>query len=186
MLYLGPDALGTWNAPSAAPVLRAAGQYVDAFITSNNVVLTQTEMDFIESNYGDKPYFGSFYTAANADSALAAYPNTTAGVAFDTQTARGQAYCNMMTAQLQTAHTAKGVKPYIGVYWWEYADNWGEKLNWGLVTHQDDAYDGHENVNQLVECSSPFSHLWCGQEPRSSGNLIKWVIGANRLWFDNL
>lgn len=183
VLYLGPDSLSTWNAPSAGPVLRAAGKYLDAFLTSGSIVFTQAEMDFIEQNFGDKPYFGSFYSSANPDSALAGYKNNDPPFGFNTQAARGQAYYDMMVAQLQSSHTTTGNFPYIGVYWWEYIDNWGEKLNWGLVTHLDDAYDGRESSSLERPCSPPLVRYRCGREVDNYGDLISYVTRANHLWF---
>src|SRR4030095_15910263 len=179
VLYLGPDTLNTYGVPSAAPVMRAAGQYIDAFIAGNTNIFTQAEMDYIEQNYGDKPYLGSFYSEANPDSAMKAYPNLNSPVAFNTQAARGQAYVNLMTAQLQTAHTTAGNYPYIGVLFWEYFDNVGERLNWGLTTPSDNAYDGHEAVTAPVPCSAPIQAYTCGGESGNYGNLIISIKSAN-------
>jgi hypothetical protein len=186
ILILGPDSLSTWGAPSAAPVLRAAGQYTDAFVTGGQGVFTQAEMDYIEANYGDKPYFGSFYSTANPDSALSVFASTGS---FSTQATRGATYSSMINGQL-SAHTTSGNNPYIGVYWWEYVDNWGEQLNWGIVTHLDNAYDGHEPASGSVTCSAPLAAYTCGGEPTpSSGggtppyrDLVTPVKDANALW----
>jgi hypothetical protein len=189
IMYLGPDSLGTWSAPSAAPVLKAAASYIDAFAGGGGfTTYSQAEMDFIEANYGDKPYFAGFFSVANPDSALSQYTNPTSG--FSTQAARGAAYSAMMTAQLQTAETTAGNFPYIGVYWWEYVDNWGEKLNWGIVTHLDNAYDGREPASGSVTCGAPLTTYVCGSEPTPSsgsgtppyGNLVAPVKAANALW----
>jgi hypothetical protein len=182
IMYLGPDSLSTWGGPPPAPVLQAAGQYLDAFLTASSNVFTEAEMDFIEQNFGDKPYFGSFYSTANPDSALGAYPNTTGPSGFATQAARGQVYYNDMVQMLQTAHTTAGNFPYIGTIWWQYIDNYGEKLNWGIITHLDNAYDGHEAVTATVPCSPPLSQYTCGGEQRNYGDVIPWVAKANRLW----
>ncbi len=88
ILDLGPDAMNSWSAPSAAPVLRAAALYTDAFVTSGSATFSQAEMDFIAANYGDKPYFGSFYSVANPDSALSAFPYSSVGGFSDTGGAR--------------------------------------------------------------------------------------------------
>ena len=182
LMYLGPDSLTTWGAPSSAPVMKAAGQYIDAFITSGGAnQFTQSEMDFIALNYGDKPYFGSFYSVANPDSAMSAYPNNTGSGAFATQAARGQGYINAITAQLQTATTA-GNYPYIGMIWFDYADLPSEKLNWGLTTPSDNAYDGHEAVTATVACSVPIQQYTCGGEAANYGDLITPVKAANALW----
>jgi hypothetical protein len=183
VLYLGPDTLGTYGVPSSAPVLRAAGQYIDAFFGGGMVSpYTQAQLDYIETNYGDKPYFNTFYSAANPDSALSAYPNQRNPGAFTTQTARGQAYVNLITAQLQTAHTTAGNYPYLGVLWWEYADNVGEKLDWGITTPLDNAYDGHEAATGSVPCSAPIQAYTCGGEAGNYGDLITSVKAANLLW----
>jgi hypothetical protein len=182
IMYLGPDSLSTWGGPPPAPVLKAAGQYLDAFLTADSNVFTQAEMDFIEQNFGDKPYFGSFYSTANPDSALSAYPNTVGPGGFATQATRGQAYYNDMVQMLQTAHTTSGNFPYIGTIWWQYIDNPSEKLNWGIITHLDNAYDGHEAVTATVPCSPPLSQYTCGQEAGNYGDVVTPVTSANLLW----
>ena len=184
ILDLGPDALSSWNAPSAAPVLKAAAKYTDAFVTGSSVIFSQAEMDFIADNYGDKPYFGSFYSVANPDSALSAFAASSVSGNFSTQAARGAAYTTMATQQLQTAHTTAGNYPYIGMYWWEFYDNWGEQLNWGLVTHFDNAYDAREDVSAAAACSEPISKYKCGGEKANYGDVISSVAKANLLWLD--
>src|SRR2546427_5186024 len=74
-MYLGPDSLDSWNGPSAAPVLQAAGQYIDLFITSDSQTFSQAMLDYIATNYGDKPFLGSFYSVPNPNSAMAAFPS---------------------------------------------------------------------------------------------------------------
>ncbi len=184
IMYLGPDSLSTWGVPSPAPVLKAAGQYLDAFVTAFATVFTQAEMDYIEQNWGDKPYFGSFYSVANPDSALSAYPNPNGNtqISFTTQAARGQAYYNNMVQMLQTSHTTAGNFPYIGSLWWQYIDNYGEKLNWGIITHLDNAYDGREAVTATVPCTAPLSQYNCGGEAGNYGNVVTSVTSANVLW----
>jgi hypothetical protein len=182
ILNLGPNTLSTWSAPSPAPVLRAAALYTDAFLGGGgSTTFSQAEMDFIATNYGDKPYFNAFYAVANPDSALSAFTNTGS---FSTQAARGAAYSTMITEQLQTAHTTAGNFPYIGMSWWRYYDNWGEQSNWGVVTHLDNAYDGHEAVSAVVACSEPISKYKCGGERTNYKDLIGSVAKANMLWLD--
>jgi hypothetical protein len=55
----------------------------------------------------------------------------------------------------------------------------GEKLNWGLVTRLDNAYDGHEDVSRNVNCSEPLWKFGCGGEHRDYGDLISAVQQAN-------
>ena len=192
VMYLGPNTLGTWDAPPSAPVLKAAAQYIDAFIAGGGTTLyTQAEMDYVAQNYGNKPYFNAWYSSANADSAVGGVYSGTAGD-YPTQAARGQAYYNTMAAMLQTAHTTAGDYPYVGVYWWEYTDQPGQSYADGLVTPSDNAYDGYEPSATAVPCSAPISSYTCGNEPapggtsaRPFGNLIgssTGVAAANALW----
>lgn len=184
LMYLGPDSLSTWGGPSAAPVLKAAGQYIDAFITSGGAApFTQAEMDYIEQNYGDKPYFGSFYATADPDSSMSAYPNPNGSGwsgGFATQPARGLGYLATQTAQVRTAHTTAGNYPYIGMIWFDYVDF--QQLNWGLTTPGDNAYDGHEAVTAAVACSLPIGTYACGGEAANYGDVITSVKAANALW----
>ena len=177
-LFLGPDSLTAWGAPSPAPVLQAAGQYIDAFIASATTPYPQAEMDFIAQNYGDKPYIATQFRTANADSAMSMYPDSGQ---FTTQQARGQDYYNDVIS-LQSLATSAGSHPYIGSMWWQYTDNQGEKLDWGLVSLLDNAYDGHEDVQATVQCSPPLDKYKCGGESRNYGNLIQPVKEANFSW----
>jgi hypothetical protein len=68
--------------------------------------------------------------------------------------------------------------------WWRYYDNWGEQSNWGVVTHLDNAYDGHEAVSAVVACSEPISKYKCGGERTNYKDLIGSVAKANMLWLD--
>jgi hypothetical protein len=184
LMYLGPNSLTAWGTVSPAPVLTAAGQYIDAFVTGNSGrQFSQAQMDYIETYYGDKPYFASNYTCANADSAQSASSACSGGTgSFTTQAARGAAYLTGMQNILQNTHTTAGNFPYIGMEWFAYIDFSG--TNWGLVTPSDNAYDGHEALSAVVACSEPISKYKCGGEKANYGNLIGSVVNANTLWLD--
>jgi hypothetical protein len=83
---------------------------------------------------------------------------------------------------LQTAHTTAGNFPYVGVTWFAYADLPGERLDWGLTTPSDNAYDGHEAVSGTVSCSAPLQNMVCGGEARNYGDALTPVRSANQLW----
>jgi hypothetical protein len=93
---------------------------------------------------------------------------------------------------LQSQHTTAGNYPYIGVIYFGYVDIPGERLNWGLTTPADNAYDGHEAAAGAVPCSPPLQAYMCGGEPapggsavRPFGNLIggpSGITAANALW----
>jgi hypothetical protein len=182
IMILGPDSLSSWGAPPPAAVLQGAAPYMDCFLTAASNTFTQAEMDYIETNFGDKPYFGSFYTTANADSPLSAYPDN--GEFFASQPLRGIGYNALMTSYLQTAQTTAGNFPYIGMIDWEFVDNYSEHLNWGMVTHFDNAYDGHESTTATVACSPPLQDLVCGGDAGNYGNLIDPMRTANGLWLN--
>ena len=186
VMYLGPDSLGTWAAPSNRNVLKAASQYIDVMLMGGNgTALSQTMLDFIYTYYGDKPFVMGEFRTANADSALFSYPDSRTG-SYPTQQLRGQNYLNTVTTYPAAAY-ANGSRPYIGILWWRYLDNWSEKLNWGLVSLSDNAYDGHESVPgpagvgvRSIRCSPPLELYLCGGEEKNYGDIITSVTQANQ------
>ena len=179
VLFLGPTTLGTWSTPSNHNVLQAAGQYVDVMAIGGGMPLSQSELDFIYQNFGDKPIYVGAYRTANADSAFWRYADSGQ---FTTQQARGQDYYNATLPLATGAYSANSSRPYVGVVWWQYLDNWGEKLDWGLVSLSDNAYDGHEAALALKAkhpCSPPLQKYRCVGEKRTCGDLLSWVTKAN-------
>jgi hypothetical protein len=67
IMYLGHDAVNG-NLPPRGPILRAAGQVLNVLTTGYGEPYSQTALDFISSNYGDRPIFDSFYVTTNMDS----------------------------------------------------------------------------------------------------------------------
>jgi hypothetical protein len=184
LMYLGPDSLGSWGAPSNRNVLKAARQYIDVMVMGGSgTALTQPMLDFIYTYYGDKPFYIGEFRTANTDSALFSFKDSGA---FTTQQSRGQNYLSTVTTYPTASYRANGSRPYVGILWWQYLDNWGEKLNWGLVSLMDNAYDGHESVAGsggigvlTVPCSPPIELYQCGGEQKSYGNVISSVTQAN-------
>src|SRR5258708_8231251 len=113
-MYLGPNILSAGGGPSPAPVLKVSGRFIDAFITANpGKQFTQAMMNYVETNYGDKPYFGSYYSSANPDSAMSAGSQNASGSgSFTTQAAREAAYYTQTPNILQTVSTSAGNHPY--------------------------------------------------------------------------
>jgi hypothetical protein len=191
-LYLGPDTLGSYGVPPRPEVLQSAAEYVDVLLLSGTGGFSRKVLDYIERYSGDKPIIETNFRAANPDSEFASYPMGSGVSGFATQADRGRDY-EQALAHVREAATSSGSHPYVGLLWWQYADNWGEKLNWGLVTRLDDAYDGREDVRQNVNCSEPLQNLGCGGEHHDYGDLISAVQQANlgqsqqltrRLWFE--
>jgi hypothetical protein len=84
-----------------------------------------------------------------------------------------------------TAVTSTGNQPIIGYGWWAYADNWGENIDWGIVTNSDNAYDGLEAVSATVTCSAPLEAYTCGGEKYDYGNLLG-PLGTTNTALDNI
>ncbi len=180
-LVFGPG-LGTWDGVAPAPVLKAAGQYLEVIITGEATsVYSQQELDFIAQNAGDRPLIAGSYRTANADSPLSAFPGPAAGN-YASQHAKGQAYYNSVAAILESAKNSSGTIPHAGMTVWAWMDNWGEQSNWGLVSHLDNAYDGHEDTLARVACSSPISQFSCGGESGNYGDVLTLTKNANALW----
>jgi hypothetical protein len=177
-LYLGPDALGGYGAPPRAEVLQAAAESIDVMLLSGTGGFSQNILDFIEKYSGDKPFIETNFRAANPDSEFASVPMDAGVPGFSSQDERGRDYEQAM-ARVRDAASSSGSHPYVGMLWWQYADNLGEKLNWGLVTRFDNAYDGHEDVMQHVACSAPLQKDACGGEHNDYGDVISAVQRAN-------
>ncbi len=187
MMYFGPDTLGTWGAPSNRNVLKAAAKYIDVVAMGGGWPLSQAMIDFMYTYYGDRPfYFGEFRTA-NADSAFFRYAASVPQTDFTTQGGRGLDYSNTVKTYPNLAYTANGSRPYVGILWWQYLDNWGEKDDWGIVSLSDNAYDGSESVKgpggvgvRSVPCSPPLGTYLCGGEERNYGDVITPITGAHQ------
>jgi len=185
-LYLGPDTLGSWGAPSDRNVLKAAAQYIDVMAMGGTPPMNQTMIDFIYTYFGDKPFYTGEFRTANGDSAFFRY--AAKALDFSAQPNRGQSYYNGVTPYPNMAYSANGSRPYVGILWWQYLDNWGEKNDWGLVSLSDNAYDGHESAigtvgagTRSIPCSPPIENYVCGGEERNYSNLIQVVTQAHQL-----
>jgi hypothetical protein len=182
-----PDALvvaeiGTWSGVPPGPVLQAAGEYIDLFKDGEgDVPFDRERLDFILRNYGDKPFLAGIFLAANPDSPFGNKGNQPPTGGFGTQAEKGQAYYNAVRQFLQTTNSS-GTNPHAGFYLWDWMDMWSEMTNWGLVSHLDNAYDGHEDVSASVPCSPPLQQYTCGGEPGNYGDYISKVKEANALW----
>ncbi len=171
-LVFGPDSLNSHGGVTRAPVLQAAGQYLDVL---SGGAANQQVLDFTEKSFGDKPMVTWEGTYANPDSDLSGNPNP--GVfGYTTQAARGQGYAARANFLFNTA-TSSGSYTVIGLNWWAWEDSWGEKTNWGLVTFIDNAYDGKEAVTALG------TDVWgypTGKELTNYGDFLGPVTNANQ------
>ena len=170
-LVFGPASLNGHGGVTRAPVLQAAGQYLDVL---SGGATSQQALDLTLKSFGDKPMVTWEGTYANADSDLAGYPNP--GIkAYTTQAARGQAYAARANFLFNTA-TSSGSYTVIGLNWWAWEDSWGEKTNWGLVTFIDNAYDGKEDIVAKGKNSRSYA---TGGERRNYGDFVSYVARSN-------
>jgi hypothetical protein len=184
LMFLGPGALGSHGWPSRAPILQAAGAAgLPIAAIAYGLPPSQTAIDYIFANFGDRPMMGSFFATANADSPWAGYPE--AEVSYPSQAAKGQGYYNIVTTLLNA--NTNGVYPFAGLTTWGYYDS--ENKNWGVTTQKDNAYDGHEAVSITVSCSPPLGALSCGGEAANYGDVMRCggtancgMVAGNALW----
>ncbi|HXM20956.1 MAG TPA: hypothetical protein VN948_06800 [Terriglobales bacterium] len=181
VLYLGPDSMGTWGAPARKEIMQGAAPYLDAIYPSS-VIPQKSHVDYTQQWLGDKPMINQIMFAATPDSALFRYPGAAPGVLdFPTQAARGQQYYDSERAAVNM-RASNGTYPYVGISFWGLTDFWNEKIDWGLVSLNDNAYDGHEAVTARGPCSPPLETMTCGGEERNYGDAISKVKQANLLW----
>jgi hypothetical protein len=166
--------------------LQAAGTYCDVIQAGAN---NQALLDATVAYTGDVPLFQGFIgSAANPDSSLHNYANP-GGDTYVTQAQRGDYVINAVSGTLYGTVTATGNMPNIGWTLWDWSDSWCDggtcqRVNWGLVTSRDNAYDGLEAVaTPGVPCQAPqASYSTCGGEDSNYGDLITPVKVATGLW----
>ena len=178
-LAFGPATLNGWNGLTRAPILRAAGGAVDVVqaCAASDEVLRLTV-----ASTGDVPLVTWTGMAANADSDLYAYPQPSAGAPmYGSQAQRGAAYAAAVAGEFTRAAGSHHV--VVGTKFWAFADSWPEKMNWGLVSLRDNAYDGREAVRR------PGRDPWgfpTGGEGRDFGDSITAIADANRALYQRL
>ncbi len=152
--YLLTQEIGGWGAPPRREVLTEAAKYVDIFTLESvppylcsNCTDAQARINFTAQYGGDKPWVNWQGFIAQSDSYMAGtmasgYSGTPA---FTTQAARGMAYQNMVSTFLNAAD-ANGTYHIVGFEWWGMYDMITQKTNWGLLTPNDNTYDGREAI----------------------------------------
>jgi len=157
-MYTGFDSLDVGHGIKTA-VMKAAHNNLDAVATAY-VTLTQAQLDTWYSTVGESAFYDSNYLTAAFDS-----PNPSSPSYYTTQDIKGQSYYSQLHADLNLKYTVSGNYPFIGMATWSYVDmNDGGGLRFGLVSPEDNAYDGHEDVSASVTCSAPLQAYTCGGE----------------------
>ncbi len=171
-LVFGPATLNGWGGLTRRGILRAAAENVD--VLQANVASQRILQETLAAT-GKIPIVSWLGLAANADSDLWHYPHAPAGVRlYRTQAGRGQAYRQAVTTAFWRCEA--GQCPVVGIKYWAFADSWAEKMNWGLVSWRDNAYDGREAMRKRRH------DLWgysTGGETRDYGNFLRQVRAGN-------
>ncbi len=186
-IFFGPTVTGAWRSPARRQILQAAGQYVDVLSSSLDAG-NPGMVDFVGQFLGDRAVVLWQGSHANADSAVYRYRDLNSGsvFAYHDQKERGLFYARELATYLNATVRKTGTNPVAGLLWWEFHDNWGEKVNWGLVSLMDNAYDGKEATNSggrpgaigSARCKDPRGFP-CGAEERDYGDFIGSVREAN-------
>jgi hypothetical protein len=75
-----------------------------------------------------------------------------------------------------TAAGPGGVYQNGGLSWWGWYDQFDERINWGLVSYRDNAYDGKEAVARPT--TDPYGNTTI-PEDRDFGDVLTSVKSAN-------
>ncbi len=172
-LAFGPATLNGWNGLTRTPILRAAGVALD--VVQANAGSDELLRATVAAT-GDVPLVTWTGMTANPDSDLYEFPHAGAGAAqFATQGERGAAYAAAVAGECERA--VNGHCPVVGTKFWAFADSWPEKMNWGLVSLRDNAYDGLEAVQ--ARGRNRWGYV-TGGEPRNFGDCLSAITTANR------
>ncbi len=178
-LYLGPTTLSSWGGPPRRQILQAAAASLDIFMAATipaGVLDDQQRIDFIAQYLGDKPWIEWEGFVANPDSYM--YPfsaSDTVQAQSTTQALRARAYTNMINLLIYS-HTTAGAYPIVGFKWWQWVDNSGEQMNWGLVTRRDNEYDSRA---ASVGSGTDSWGFPTGSETNNYGNFLDTVQSQN-------
>ena len=194
--YIGLDDSGSWDAPPHKEFLWGQALYSDAvFIGGLRADLPspagfQAYYRYISEHYGDKPVLIFQFPYAANDSAWQC----------NTQTAYGSDPTQEVAAQNQydtinyllTHPSYWGTYQYVGQNSWSWQDF--DKLNQGIISAHDNAYDGIEAKKAEVDCETGVYDVLpgakCGKEPgvppasggKEFGSAMPTLLDGNRLW----
>jgi len=178
LMYFGADNVGTWGVPARKEILQGAAPFVDGLFPG--IFPRQAYIDYQAQYAGDKPFIIGAAAAATPDSSLWRYPGATQGTFdFSTQQARGQQYLGFVQNVLSLKTTTTGTYPIIGTNFWALIDFWNEKTDWGLISLNDNPYDGKSATKTSRKDPWGFS---TGGEEKDYGDAVDYFKQANSLW----
>ena len=184
-MYVGPDTLGRRRTVSRKEILQAAAKSIDIMLIQGiGGPDAQASLDYAATYYGDKPMISGEFRTANADSGLFRYSDSSnpSAPSFTTQQLRGADYLATMQSYFNLATTQYGDHTIVGTMWWQYVDNFGERLDWGVVSTLDNAYDGQQAVQALSADQYDYRR---GGEERNYGDALTSITQANQYWIQS-
>jgi len=176
-LVFSPAGIGAGARPQ---ILRAAARHLDVL----QVVVPPDRLELLEEVYqvAGKPVFVRSTFQSQADSPWVAREGWGPAYDYPTQEARGEAYASYVQ-QLQALQAPDGSYPVVGVDWWAWKDSTEaevdsdqDRSNFGLVTIQDNAYDGLEAV--VADGTDPWGYS-TGREQGNYGDFLSDVTTAH-------
>ncbi|MDE3181292.1 MAG: putative Ig domain-containing protein [Acidobacteriota bacterium] len=183
-LIFGPDAINNYGAKARDAILKGlADGGIDAFIWNYNPNYGGPK-DFAGSMAEDnqsydltgKPAYIWYSVIANRDSGLNCTTPPYAAPMFASQKVRGDHYANIDMPAFLNAHGSNGDHYVLGIDWWGLYDDSSECADWGLLTKNDNAYDGREAVREPAADSWGFA---TGGEKSNYGDFLDSVRRAN-------
>jgi len=165
------DSVNGWGFPTYPPVLASlrdsgwdllnVGYSMD-WMNKHPARTTSIQVTYDQVG---KPMIAWTGLLANADSSMRNYAHPyPPGVAevehVATQQARGERYRDYILEYLKAQGT-NGDYPMVGLNWWGWMDQTNELANWGLVTYNDNAYDGVK-ARELPPITGGYPEGWSG------------------------
>jgi hypothetical protein len=175
-LVFGPATLHD----SKPQILRSAARHIDVLQVTISAYPAHQLADFKSfldriTTHFDKPFFLWTTFTSQADSPYSDRPNAWGRFDNRTQRLRGDAYASHLSRLLRYM-SPQGALPIVGIDWWAWTDHPGEGTNFGLVTLNDNAYDGREAVTAAGTDSWGYS---VGRERRDYGDALTHIHAAN-------
>jgi hypothetical protein len=172
--------VGSWGAPPRKDVLQSAAKYLDLpqmgvppyCPTCTDL---QQRIDFTAQYLGDKPWIMWEGSYANPDSSESQH-SLNDNIA-TTQGGRGTAYQQMLSQIVNAKDSTTGTYHIVGFYWWDMFDMNSEGLNWGLLSVNDNPYDGCSAT--IAGCGLDQWGYRTGGERANYGDFISAVKNAN-------
>lgn len=143
---------------------------VSALGTSVLYDLTCTDTTYNKTNFHPTAPGATTFTYTSVGSLASSpttcnfWPDDSQVGGFATQAAKGAAYVTDAGSMFTLKYTANNVAPYLGIYSWEWYNDWSDQHAWGPRTIRGNMIDGVSDVQAVVTCPAPDAAFNCGGE----------------------